>query len=278
MTLSSLTCCTPFWLVRMPTFSVNTNQSPWRVTFRPRGFSNLLSLRSSAMEDEDIAATDFFFEPTLICTFLDETDFFELVTVVDVWDEDFIDVDIEEEEDWEMDFLEVCEDAVVEICFSNIGGGSLALVVWSAKISFSTSLAGGSETRRTWSTRTWMSQFRPGLTLPAAGWTGLRLEDVSTWQVNFMVLDCRSVERDCRVAVSPVPSLLLTRIVRITGILLLPRTRNNSCVKVSSAVAALEQFLTLGSPFSFPAHPFLACRLGHNILLIASLLSPVLNR
>ena len=186
----------------MPTFSVNTNQSPWRVTFRPRGFSNLLSLRSSAMEDEDIAATDFFFEPTLICTFLDETDFFELVTVVDVWDEDFIDVDIEEE-DWEMDFLEVCDDAVVEIWFSNIGGGSLALVVWSAKISFSTSLAGGSETRRTWSTRTWMSQFRPGLTFPAAGWTGLRLEDVSTWQVNFMVLDCRSVERDCRVAVSP---------------------------------------------------------------------------
>ena len=150
-----------------------------------------------------------------------------------------------EEEDWEMDFLEVCDDAVVDIWLSNIGGGSLALVVWSAKISFSTSLAGGSETRRTWSTRTWMSQFRPGLTFPAAGWTGLRLEDVSTWQVNFMVLDCRSVERDCRVAVSP-PSLLLTRIVRITGILLLPRTRtrNNSCVKVSSAVPALEQFLT----------------------------------
>ena len=73
-------------------------------------------------------------------------------------------------------------------------------------------------------------------------------------------------------------SLLLTRIVRITGILLLPRTRNNSRVKVSSAVPALEQFLTLGSPFSFPAHPFLACRLGHNILLMASLLSPVLNR
>ena len=161
----------------------------------------MLSLRSSAIDDdEDIAATDFFFEPTLICTFLDETDFFEL-TVVDVWDEDFIDVDIEEE-DWEMDFLEVCEDAIVEIWFSNIGGGSLALVVWSAKISFSTSLAGGSETRRTWSTRTWMSQFRPGFAFPAAGWTGLRLEDVSTWQVNFMVLNCRSVERDCRVAVS----------------------------------------------------------------------------
>ena len=226
------------------------------------------------MEDEDIAATDFFFEPTLICTFLDETDFFEL-TVVDVWDEDFIDVDIEEE-DWEMDFLEVCDDAVVEIGSSNIGGGSLALVVWSAKISFSTSLAGGSETRRTWSTRTWMSQFRPGLTFPAAGWAGLRLEDVSTWQVNFMVLDCRSVERDCRVAVSPPLSLLLTRIVRITGILLLPRTRNNSCVKVSSAVAALEQFLTLPF-FSFPTRPLLACRLGHNILLMASLLSPVLK-
>ena len=276
MTLSSLTCCTPFWLVRMPTFSVNTNQSPWRVTFRPRGFSNLLSLRSSAMEDEDIAATDFFFEPTLICTFLDETDFFEL-TVVDVWDEDFIDVDIEEEEDWEMDFLELCEDAVVEIWFSNIGGGSLALVVWSAKISFSTSLGGGSETRRTWSTRTWMSQFRPGLPFPAAGWTGLRLEDVSTWQVNFMVLNSRSVERDCRVAVSSLLSLLLTRIVRITGILPLPRTRtrNNSCVKVSSA---LEQFLMLPFFSSSPARPFLACRLGHNILLMASLLSPVLNR
>ena len=72
-------------------------------------------------------------------------------------------------------------------------------------------------------------------------------------------------------------SLLLTRIVRITGILLLPRTRNNSCVKVSSAVAALEQFLTLPF-FSFPTRPLLACRLGHNILLIASLLSPVLNR
>ena len=246
MTLSSLTCCTPFWLVRMPTFSVNTNQSPWRVTFRPRGFSNLLSLRSSAMDDdEDIAATDFFFEPTLICTFLDETDFFE-VTVVDVWDEDFIEVDIEEE-DWEMDFLEVCDDADVEIWFSNIGGGSLALVVWSAKISFSTSLAGGSETRRTWSTRTWMSQFRPGLTFPAAGWTGLRLEDVSTWQVNFMVLDCRSVERDCRVAVSlPAEPAADPHCPHILRILLLPRTRtrNNSCVKVSSAVPALDQFLT----------------------------------
>ena len=72
-------------------------------------------------------------------------------------------------------------------------------------------------------------------------------------------------------------SLLLTRIVRITGILLLPRTRNNSCVKVSSAVAALEQFLTLPF-FSFLACPSQACRLGHNILLMASLLSPVLNR
>ena len=146
-----------------------------------------------------------------------------------------------------MDFLEVCDEAVVEIWFSNIGGGSLALVVWSAKISFSTSLAGGSETRRTWSTRTWMSQFRPGFAFPAAGWTGLRLEDVSTWQVNFMVLDCRSVERDCRVAVSsPTEPAADPHCPHILRILLLPRTRtrNNSCVKVSSAVPALEQFLT----------------------------------
>ena len=132
-----------------------------------------------------------------------------------------------------MDFLEVWDDAVVDIWFSNIGGGSLALVVWSAKISFSRSLAGGSETRRTWSTRTWMSQFRPGLTFPAAGWTGLRLEDVSTWQVNFMVLDCRSVERDCRVAVSPLPSLLLTRIVRIFSAFCFCRGRGRGTTPVS---------------------------------------------
>ena len=177
LTLSSRTCCTPFWLVRIPTFSVNTNQSPCRVTFRPLGFINLLSFRSSANEFAETATTDRF-EPTLICTFLDDVDFLEVIVVED-WDEDFIEVDIEVV--WETDFLEVWEEEEeeIEIGFSTIGG-SLALVVWAAKTIFSASLTGGSDTNRTWSTCTWMSQLRPGLVLAGAGWTGLRLEDVST--------------------------------------------------------------------------------------------------
>ena len=175
MTLSSLTCCTPFWLVRMPTFSVNTSQSPCRVTFRPLGFINLLNFLSSAKEEAETATTDRF-EPTLICTFLDEVDFLEVIVVVD-WDEDFIEVDIEVV--WDMDFLEVWEEEEIEIGFSTIGG-SLALVVCAAKTMFSTSLTGGSDTSRTWSTCTWMSQLRPAVVLAGAGWTALRLEEVST--------------------------------------------------------------------------------------------------
>ena len=177
LTRSSLTCCTPFWLVRMPTFSVNTSQSPCRVTFLPLGFISLLNFRSSAKEDAETATTDRF-GPTLICTFLDEVDFFEVIVVED-WDEDFIEVDIEVV--WETDFLEVWEEEEdeIEIGFSTIGG-SLALVVWAAKTIFSTSLVGGSDTSRTWSTCTWMSHWRPGLVLAGAVWTGLRLEEVST--------------------------------------------------------------------------------------------------
>ena len=177
LTLSTLSCCTPFWLVRIPTFSVNTSQSPCRVTFRPLGFINLLNFLSSAKEEAETATTDRF-EPTFICTFLDEVDFLEVIVVED-WDEDFIEVEIEVV--WDMDFLEVWEDEEeeIEIGFSTIGG-SLALVVWAAKTIVSASLTGGSDTSRTWSTCTWMSQLRPALVLAGARWTGLRLEEVST--------------------------------------------------------------------------------------------------
>ena len=163
-------------MVRMPTFSVNTNQSPWRVTFRPRGFISLLSFRSSAIEFADTATTDFFLEPTLICTFLDAVDFLEVI-VLDDWDEDFIEVDIDVV--WEIDFLEVLLELEVGRGFSTIGG-SLARVVCPEKTMFSVSLIGGSDTSRTWSTCTWMSQLRPAVVLAGAGWTALRLEEVST--------------------------------------------------------------------------------------------------
>ena len=97
--------------------------------------------------------------------------------MVEDWDEDFIEVDIEVV--WDMDFLEVWEEEEIEIGFSTIGG-SLALVVCAAKTMFSTSLTGGSDTSRTWSTCTWMSQLRPAVVLAGAGWTALRLEEVST--------------------------------------------------------------------------------------------------
>jgi len=91
----------------------------------------LLNFLSSAKEDAETATTDRF-GPTLICTFLDEVDFFEVIVVED-WEEDFIEVDIDVV--WEMDFLEVDwwveEEDEIEIGFSTIGG-SLALVVWAA--------------------------------------------------------------------------------------------------------------------------------------------------
>ena len=96
--------------------------------------------------------------------------------MVEDWDEDFIEVDIEEV--CETDFLEVWEEEI-EIGFSTIGG-SLALVVCAAKTIFSTSLTGGSDTSRTWSTCTWMSQLRPAFVLAGPFWTGLTLEEVST--------------------------------------------------------------------------------------------------